>query len=264
MAQAVTNTMTTQPPSSRPAYDRAACLVSGLDKHLSSGPTCPEDKRAIEKAIAILTRTHCALGNRIKAWEANGQRVYAVLQALRSELQKVHDTEGILSQNIKHHRAFISLLARRITTHGQDDVAAPLLLGTIEVEIRQMERFTLIYDLAVAGENFARMEMNRRRLKRVGSKLSVQITEGRKAAIDMLERAKAGRETEILLGKDLIQRAKRAEEFGCVIEAVRMAEDEMILDEELGEEYWKSTGSEEQDAEKSVGERGQVQAGPDE
>ena len=43
-----------------------------------------------------------------------------------------------------------------------------------------------------------------------------------------------------------------------------MAEDEMILDEELGEEYWKSTGSIEQDAEKSVGERGQVQVCPDE
>ena len=264
MDQAVTNTMPPENPNSRAAYNRAACIVSQLDKHLSSGPTCPEDKRAIETAMAILTRTHSALGNRIKAWEMNGQRVHEVLQVFKAELQKVHDTEGVLSKNMKNHRAFISLLARRITTHGQDDAAAPLLPGSTEVEIRQMERFTLINNLAVAGENFARMELNRRRLKRVGSKLSVQITEGRKAAIEVLERAKAGRETEILLGKDLIKRTKRAEEFGCVIEAANMAEDEMILDEAFGEEYWKSTGSEEQDAEKSAGERDQVQAGPDE
>ena len=31
-----------------------------------------------------------------------------------------------MSHNIKHHRAFISLLARRITTHGQEDVATSL------------------------------------------------------------------------------------------------------------------------------------------
>ena len=262
IAEVVTNTMTPQTHNSHAAYDRAASMVAGLDKHLSSGPTCPEDKRAIEKAMAILTRTHSALGNRIKAWEANGQRVQAVLQTLNSELQKVRDAEGVLSHDIKHHRAFISLLARRITTHGQDDVAAPLPPGSIEAEIRQMERFKLINDLAVAGENLARMNMNRRRLKRVGSKLSMQIAEGRKAAKDILERAKAERATEILLGEDLIRRTRRAEEFGCVIEAARMAEDEKIWEEEVGEEYGKSAGSREQDAENGARERGEVQAGP--
>ena len=170
----------------------------------------------------------------------------------------MRDTEGVLSHEIKHHRTFISLLARRITTHGQDDVAAPLLPGSIEAEIRQMERFTLINDIAVAGENFARMNMNRNRLKRVGSKLSVQIAEGRKAARNIVERGKAERATEILLGKDLIRRTKRAEEFGCVIEAARMTDDEKIWEEEAGEECGESAGSREQDVEKGVRERERV------
>ena len=237
-------------------------MVAGLDKHLSSGPTCPEDKRAIEKAIAILTKTHSGLRNRIEAWEANGRRVQAVLQTFNSELQKVQDAEGALSHDIKHHRAFISLLARRIATHGQDDVAAPLLSDSVEAELRQMERFKLIKDLAVAGEDFARMNMNRARLKRVGSKLSMQIAQGKKAARNIFERAKAERATEILLGEDLIQRTRRAEEFGCVIEAARMTEDEKIWEEEVGEEYGKSANSREQDAEIGANERGDVQVGP--
>ena len=237
-------------------------MVAGLDKHLTSGPTCPEDKRTIEKAMAVLTKTHSGLRNRIEAWEANAQRIQRVLQILDSELRKVRDAEGVLSHDIKHHRAFISLLARRITTHGQDDVAAPLLSGSIEAEIRQMERFKLINDLAVAGEDFARMNMSRGRLKRVGSKLSMQIAQGTKAARNILERAKAERATEVLLGEDLIRRTRRAEEFGCVIEAARMAEDEKIWEEEVGEEYGKNAGSREQDAEKDVRERDEIQAGP--
>ena len=174
----------------------------------------------------------------------------------------MRDAEGVLSHDIKHHRAFISMLARRITTHSQDDVAAPLLPGSIEAEIRQMERFKLINDLAVAGEVFARMNMNRGRLKRLGGKLSMQIAQGKRAGRTILEKAKAERATEILLGEDLIRRTRRAEEFGCVIEAAGMTEDEKLWEEEVGEEYGRSAGSGEQDAEKGVRERGEVQSGP--
>lgn len=254
--------MTSQTPRSHVVHGRATSMIAELDKHLSSGPTSPKDKRDMEKAMAILTKTHGGLRNRIEAWEASGQRIQRVLQQLNSELQKVRDAEGVLSHAIKHHRAFISLLARRITTHGQDDIAAPLLSGSIEAELRQMERFKLINDLAVAGEDFARMNMNRRRWKRVESKLSMQITEGKKAAKDVLERAKAERATETLLGEDLIRRTRRAEEFGCVIDAARMTEDEKIWEKELDEECNKSAGSREQDAEKDVTERGEVQTGP--
>ena len=80
--------------------------------------------------------------------------------------------------------------------------------------------------------------MNWRRLKREGSNLIVQITEGRKAERRMLERAKAERATESLLGKDLIQRTRRAEYFGCVIDAPKMMqEDEKSRGKEVGEEY---------------------------
>lgn len=34
--------------------------------------------------------------------------------------------EGVLSHDINQHRAFIFLLARLVTTHGQEDVAASL------------------------------------------------------------------------------------------------------------------------------------------
>ena len=48
--------------------------------------------------------------------------------------------------------------------------------------------------------------------------------------------AEGGEGTEILLGKDLIRRIRRAEELGCMIESARMAEDVVSLKEELDEE----------------------------
>ena len=237
-------------------------MMAALDNHLAFGPTCPEDKRDIEKAMATLTKTHSALWCQAKALEKDGQRVQAALQTLTSELQELRDAEGAVTHAIKHHRAFISLLAHRIAAHGEDDIAAPPLPGSIEAEIRQMVRFKLIKQLAFAGEDFARMNMKWRILKREGSNLSVQITEGRKAERDFLENAKALRATESLLGKDLIRRTRRAEEFGCVIAAARTMEDEKIRGE-VGEEYGKSVCSEEEEAEKEVRERGEAQAGTD-
>ena len=252
--------MTSQDPISLAAYERAASMVSTLDNHLTFGPTCTEDKRAIEKAMATLTETHGAIRYRAKAWEEDGQRAHGAVQALTSECQDLQNAEGAVTHAIKHHRAFISLLTRRIAAQGEDDVAAPPLPGSIEAEIRQMVRFNLINQLAFAGEDFARMNMKWRRLKREWSNLSVQITEGRKAERDILERANALRATERLLGKDLIKRTRRAEDFGCVIGAARM-EDEKSRGEEVGEEYGKSAGSEKEDAEKEVRERGEAQAG---
>ena len=50
-----------------------------------------------------------------------------------------------------------------------------------------MERFKLINELAVAGENFARMNLNQRKLKSVGSKLDVvPHTFTGKTAVDWL------------------------------------------------------------------------------
>ncbi len=201
-------------------------MVSALDNHLFYGPRCPEDKRAIEKGIASLTDAHNALRNRVKALEEDGQRAQAVVKALTSELQDLRDAEGPATHAIQHHRALISLLTRRIAAHGEDDVAAPPLPGSVEAEIRQMERFKLINELAFAGEDFARMNLGWRRLKRGVSILNVQITEGKKAERDVLERAKASRATESLLGKDLIQRTRRAEYFGCVIDAAMMLQDD--------------------------------------
>ena len=238
-------------------------MVSTLDNHLSFGPTCPEDKRAIEKAMATLTETHSALWYRAKAFEECAQRLQAAVQALTSELQDLRDAERTVTHAIKHHRAFISSITHRIAAQGEDDVAAPPLPGSIEAEIRQMVRFKLINQLAFAGEDFARMNMKWRRLKREGSNLSVQVTEGRKAERDILERAKAMRATVSLLGEDLIRRTRRAEKFGCVIEAARMMEDEKSWGEGLGEEYGKSAGSGQEDAEKEVEERGAAQAGTD-
>ena len=240
MAEAVANTMTTQIPSSHAASDPFGNMIATLDKRLVAGLTSPEDKTAIEKALGTLTRTHSVLGNRVKEWEANGQRVQALLQRLNSELQKLRDVEGVLLHDIQRHRAFISSLARRITTQSQEDVAAPLLPGSIKMEARQMERFTMINQLAVAGENYARMNLNQGKLKSVGSKLSVQIAEAKKTAKDISEKQRAERATEILMGKDLERRMRRAEELGCRIESARMAENVLVLEEELGVEYWET------------------------
>ena len=223
--QLATSSMTSETHISLASYEQAASMVAVLDHHLSFGPTCPEDKRDIEKAMATLTDTHSALWNRARALEESGQHLQAAVQALTSELQELRDAEGAVTHAIKHHRAFISLLTHRIAAHGEDDVATPPLPGSIEAETRQMVRFKLIHQLSFAGADFAGMNMKWRRLKRKWSNLNVQITEARKAERDVLERAKALRATESLLGKDLIKRKKRAEEFGCVIGATRM-EDE--------------------------------------
>ncbi len=200
-------------------------MVSTLDNHLSFGPTCPEDKRAIEKAMATLTETYSAVWYRAKAFEECAQRLQAAVQAHTSELQDLRDAETTVTHAIKHHRAFISSITHRIAAQGEDDVAAPPLAGSIEAEIRQMARFNLINQLAFAGEDFVRMNMKWRRLKREWSNLSVQVTEARKAERNILEETKALRATVSLLGEDLIRRTRRAEEFGCVIGPARM-EDE--------------------------------------
>ena len=126
-----------------------------------------------------------------------------------------------------------------------------------------MVRLRLIIQLAVAGEDFVRMNIKLWRSRWEASELSVQITDDRKAAKDLLEKAKAFRATENLLGNDLIRRRKRAEEFGCVIAAVKRTEDDKSRGEEVGKEPGKSAGSEEVDAKKRVSERGEAQAGTD-
>ena len=238
-------------------------MVSALDRHLAFGPTCPEDKRDIEKAMATLIETYSGLWCQAKALEEHAQRAQAAVQALISEFQEFHDAERAIIIAISHHRAFISSLTRRIAVQGEEDVAAPPLPGSIEAESRQMARFRLIIQLAVAGEDFVRMNIKLWRSRWEASELSVQITDERKAAKDLLEEAKAFRATESLLGNDLIRRKKRAEEFGCVIAAAKRIEDDKSIGEEVGEEHGKSAGSEEVDAKKAVSERGEAQAGTD-
>ena len=119
-------------------------MVSALDKHLALGPTCPEDKRAIEEAMATLTDTYSTLWCRAKAVEEDAQRAQAALQTLTSKRQDMRDAEGVVTQAIRQHRAFISSLTRRIAVQGEEDVAALPLTGSIEAETRQMARFQLI------------------------------------------------------------------------------------------------------------------------
>ena len=126
-----------------------------------------------------------------------------------------------------------------------------------------MERFKLINELALAGEEYARMNIKWRKMHLEGANLIAQITEERKAMKGILEKAKAFRATESLLGKDLIRRTRRAEEFGCVIAAPKLMEDEKSKGEAVGVEYGKSAGSEEEDSKKEVQEQGEAQAGPE-
>ena len=253
--------MTSQWTTSDAAYEQAARMVSALDEHLALGPTCPEDKRAIEETMATLTDTYSALWCRAKAVEEDAQRAQATLETLTSELQEKRDTGQAVTQAFRHHRAFISSLTRRIAVQGQEDVAAPPLPGSIEAETRQMERFKLINELAVAGEEYARMNIKWRKMHLEGANLIAQITEETKATKVIFEKAKAFRATESLLGKDLIRRTRRAEEFGCVIAAPKLMEDENSRGEAVGEEYGKSAGSEEEDSKKEVQERGEAHAG---
>ena len=233
-------------------------MFYALDERLALGPTCPEDKRAIEETMATLTDTYSTLWRRAKAVEEEAQRAQAALETLNSELQEKRDTGQAVVQDFRPHRAFISSLTRRIAVHGQEDVAAPPLPGSIEAETRQIERFKLINELAVAGEEYARMNIKWRKMHLEGANLIAQITEERKAMKVILEKAKAFRATESLLGKDLIRRTRRAKEFGCVIAAPKLMEDEKSSGEAVGEEYGKSAGSEEEDAKKKIPERSEA------
>ena len=235
-------------------------MVSRLDEHLALGPTCPEDKRAIEETMATLTDTYSTLWCRAKALEKDAQRAEAALETLTSELEEKRDTGKAVVQDFRPHRAFISSLTRRIAVQGQEDVAAPPLPGSIEAETRQMERFKLINELAVAGEEYARMNIKWRKMHLEGANLIAQITEERKAMKGLLEKAKAFRATESLLGKDLIRRTRRAEEFGCVIAAPKLMEDEKSSGEAVGGECGESAGSDEEDAKKEVPQQGEAQA----
>lgn len=236
-------------------------MVSALDNHLAFGPTCPEDKRDIEKAMATLTDTYSVLWSQAKVLEEDAKRAKTALQALTSELQEMRDAEAAVIPAIRNHRAFISSLTRRIAVQGEEDEASPPIPGSIEAETRQMARFKLINQLAVAGEDLARMNIKMWRVRFEASNLSVQIKEESKTIKSILERTKAFRATESFLGKDLIRRTKRAEEFGCVIPAARMMEFEKSRGDVVGEEHGKSTGSEEEDAKKEVTERSEAQAG---
>ena len=211
-------------------------MITTLDKRLAAGITCPEDKATIEKALGTLTRMHSVLGNRVKAFEANRQRVQELLQTLNSELQKLRDEEGILSHDLNHHRAFMSFLSRRITTLSEEDSTALPLPGSTEIEIRQLVCGTLIIELAVAGKTFVWMLTHQRRLESMGSKLGTQITEAKKAARDISRKQMAEKVTESRLGEDLTRKMRRAEELGCMIESARIADDVLTLEEELNEE----------------------------
>lgn len=200
IAELITNIMPSQP------LNPLGNMMITLDRRLAAGLTCPEDKAAIEKALGTLTRTHSVLGNRVKEWEKNGQRVQELLQTLNAELQKLRDAEGILSHDLDHHRASMSSLSGHITTLSQEDVAAPPLPGSMELEIRQLERGTLIKELTVAGKIFVQMLERQRRLESMGSKLGTQIAETNKAARDISRKQMAEKMTESRLGEDLTQR----------------------------------------------------------
>ena len=159
-----------------------ASIFAALSTHLSS---CNDTHHKyapnfVQDSLAALTHAYHHLRIRTIEFQYEGERAKEGVSTLTTSLEEVRAENAALTSAMEKHRISIGFLARRIVTHSEDDATLPP--NAKVAATRQMERFTLIRDLAFAGENYARMVVQSRKLNKEGWKMSMKVEQAEKSA----------------------------------------------------------------------------------